>query len=197
MKATVEECTMKILLVVVMTLSVAGIVAGAVVHSGELLNFAADEPHPPTVEGLIVAARERFIADRSAGIEVPDLDDPKRIATGAAHYAPMCAACHLSPDARDTEIRRGLYPQPANLARPAPSAGPHGDVNRAARRQFWIIKHGIKMTAMPAWGTTHGDDEIWGLVAFVRKLPEMSAEDYARFSGKPKDGNGHGHEHRH
>ena len=53
------------------------------------------------------------------------------------------------------------------------------------------------MTAMPAWGTTHGDDAIWGLVAFVRKLPEMSPEDYARLSEKPEKAREHSHEHQH
>jgi mono/diheme cytochrome c family protein len=189
---------MKTVLIVVLTLLIAGIAAGALVHTGGLLNFAGDEPHPSAVEDFIAAARERFIADRSAAIEVPDLDDPQRIAAGAAHYAPMCAGCHLSPEAQDTEIRRGLYPQPPNLAQPAQHAGhDHGDMQQAARRQFWIVKHGVKMTAMPAWGTTHGDDAIWGLVAFVRKLPEMSAGEYARLSEKPKDGHQHSHDHQH
>src|SRR3546814_15521897 len=45
-------------------------------------------------------------------------------------------------------------------------------------QQFWIIKHGIKMTAMPAWGKTHPDPLIWDMVAFVRKLPGMSPTEY-------------------
>jgi mono/diheme cytochrome c family protein len=175
---------MKTVLTVVLTVLITGVAAGVVVHSGGLLNFAGDEPHPAAVEDLIAAARESFIAGRSEGIEVPDLDDPQRVAVGAAHYAPMCAGCHLSPGAEDTEIRRGLYPQPPNLSQPAQHAGhDHGDMQQAARRQFWIVKHGVKMTAMPAWGATHGDDEIWGLVAFLQKLPGMSPEDYARLSG--------------
>jgi mono/diheme cytochrome c family protein len=51
-----------------------------------------------------------------------------------------------------------------------------------ARRAFWIIKHGIKMSAMPAWGRTLEDGEIWDLVAFVRKPPSMSPEAYRRLA---------------
>ena len=51
-----------------------------------------------------------------------------------------------------------------------------------SRRAFWIIKHGIKMSAMPAWGKTLDDAAIWDLVAFVRKLPEMTPETYAQLS---------------
>ena len=172
---------MKILITVVITLLVAGTAGAVVVHTGGLLNFAADEPHPSVIEGFIETARERFIANRSGNVKAPDLDNADLVASGAAHYVPMCAGCHLGPGTEDTEIRRGLYPQPPNLAQPADHAGhDHSNMEAAARRQFWIIKHGIKMTAMPAWGTTHSDDEIWGLVAFLQKLPEMSPEEYAK-----------------
>ncbi len=185
---------MKTLLTVVLTLLVAGFTSAVVVHSGGLLNFAGDEPHPSMIEGFIKFARERFIADRSADVEAPNLDDPALIAAGGAHYVPMCAGCHLGPGTQDTEIRRGLYPQPPNLSQPGQHAGhDHSDMTRAAKRQFWIIKHGIKMTAMPAWGTTHSDDEIWGLVAFLQKLPDMSPEDYAKLQ-EPAAG-GHAHQH--
>jgi mono/diheme cytochrome c family protein len=50
--------------------------------------------------------------------------------------------------------------------------------NHTAAEEFWIIKHGVKMTAMPAWGRTHSDDLIWDMVSFVRKLPSLSAEQY-------------------
>ena len=41
-----------------------------------------------------------------------------------------------------------------------------------------MIKHGVKMTAMPAWGRTHNDQLIWDMVAFVGKLPSMSPAQY-------------------
>lgn len=173
---------MKILLTVLITLLMALAIGAAVIHGGGLTNFAADEPHSSLIDGAIIFARERFIAARSKDLEVPELDDPARLADGAAHYVPMCAGCHLGPGTQDTEIRRGLYPQPPNLAQPSGHAGGHDHSDRAtgAKRQFWIIKHGIKMTGMPAWGTTHSDDEIWGLVAFLQKLPQMSSEEYAK-----------------
>ena len=50
------------------------------------------------------------------------------------------------------------------------------------QRAFWIVKHGIKMSAMPAWGKTLDDAQIWDIVAFVRKLPDMSPEAYQDLS---------------
>jgi mono/diheme cytochrome c family protein len=177
---------MKILLTIVLTLLAALAIGAGVIHGGGLTNFAGDEPHPAMVNGFIEFARERFIAARSEQIEVPNLDDAQLIADGAAHYAPMCSGCHLGPGTQDTEIRRGLYPQPPNLAQPASHAAghDHSELQKSAARQFWIIKHGIKMTAMPAWGTTHDDQAIWGLVAFLQKLPDLSPEEYAAMTGQ-------------
>jgi mono/diheme cytochrome c family protein len=108
------------------------------------------------------------------GIVVPHLDDPKLIAMGAEHYADMCTGCHLAPGMEDSEIRQGLYPIPPKLA----------DVGAGdPAEQFWVIKHGIKLTAMPAWGATHSDEAVWGLVAFVQKLPTLSPEQYRQATG--------------
>lgn len=191
---------MKTLLTILLTLLAAAAIAAGLIHGGGLSNFAADEPHAEMINGVIAFTRERFIAARSEDLEVPDLDDPQKIADGAAHYVPMCAGCHLGPGTQDTEIRQGLYPQPPNLAQPAGHAGGHDHSNLevSARRQFWIIKHGIKMTGMPAWGATHDDEAIWGLVAFLQKLPEMSAQEFAAVSqaaavGEPRHGAQHEH----
>jgi hypothetical protein len=67
-----------------------------------------------------------------------------------------------------SELREGLYPRPPNLTRFAPDPA----------ESFWIIKHGLKLTAMPAWGKSHDDQKIWAMVAFLQKQPKMSASEY-------------------
>lgn len=149
------------------------------IYSG-LYNMAADEPHWLITHKVIQTLRERSIGTRAEGIVVPMLDDPKLVAQGAEHYADMCSGCHLAPGLEDTEIRAGLYPQPPKLTAHVHSESHAGlDAQAMAARQFWIIKHGIKMTAMPAWGTTHDDDSVWSLVAFLQKLPDMTPVEYA------------------
>jgi len=175
---------MKTSLTILLTLIASLVVGAGLIHGAGLTNFAGDEPHTALINGAIEFARERFIAARSEQIEVPNLDEPQRIADGAAHYAPMCSGCHLGPGAQDTEIRRGLYPQPPNLSEPSGHAAGHDDMKKSAARRFWIIKHGIKMTGMPAWGTTHDDKAIWSLVAFLQKLPELSSEEYEAMTAR-------------
>jgi len=55
-----------------------------------------------------------------------------------------------------------------------------GDVQKALNDAeiYWIVKHGIKLTGMPAFGPTHDENELWGLVAIVKEIPRMSPEQY-------------------
>ncbi len=141
-----------------------------------LYNIGADDPHWTPTRMLIDNLRERSITTRMSDVAVPDLDDPRRIQLGAVNYSAMCTGCHLAPGVDDTEIRPGLYPMPPNLTAVS---------NPDPKRSFWIIKHGIKMSAMPAWGKTHTDEQIWNMVAFLQKLPGMTPEQYAALGGKP------------
>jgi mono/diheme cytochrome c family protein len=157
-------------------------------------NVAADDPHWDMTSRVLAWARDRAIAVRSEGVVVPNLADPELIALGAEHYAAMCEGCHLAPAASDNELRQGLYPKPPKLAEPRV---------RQPAESFWIIKHGIKMSGMPAWGVTHDDESIWGLVAFLQQLPTLDAEAYRALARSGNDSEpgaqgGHGHgEHRH
>lgn len=168
--------------------AIVAIVAVAIVSIGVysgLFNVAADEPHWGLTHRILETLRDRSIASRSDDIKVAaNLDDPKVIADGAGEYAEMCTGCHLAPGMKDTEMRTGLYPTPPNLA----ERGAH----RSAAQQFWIIKHGLKMTGMPAWGLTHDDERIWSMVAFVRKLPDLTPAAYQELI--EAGGGGHHHD---
>ncbi len=165
---------MKIILTFAIIVALGLLGAFGYVHSG-LFDVAADQPHSTLVYGLAETTRENSIAARIKDIEVPDLEDPKKVAAGASEYAEMCTGCHLAPGMEDNELRPGLYPEAPELAK---HAHRHGDAQLAAARQFWIIKHGIKMSAMPAWGKTHDDATIWSMVAFLQRLPELSPAQY-------------------
>ena len=107
-------------------------------------DVAADTPRSQPVFWLMNTVRESSIAVRAAGIAVPsDLADAKRIASGAAQYDEMCSLCHLAPGMKRTEISRGLYPRAPELRRKS---------ELTPAEQFWVVKHGLKMTGMPAWG---------------------------------------------
>ncbi len=159
---------MKTIKTAFMTLLVATLAALAYAYSGAF-DVAADQPDGAVVGWLVETMRERSIEVRAAGIEVPALDSAQLIAQGAAEYGEMCAGCHLAPGVADNEFRQGLNPSAPELAEHA-----LGEAAMSAAQQFWIVKHGIKMTAMPAWGVTHDDATLWSIVAFLRKLPTLT-----------------------
>ncbi|MEO4046521.1 cytochrome c [Pseudomonas sp. CAU 1711] len=155
------------------TLVAAGVAGSAALLAGAyvgLVNVGADDPHFPAVHAFLAMARDRSIAVRAKHIEVPRLDDEALIRAGAGNYDAMCVGCHLAPGVAQTELGQALYPAPPNLT----ETGVDG--NPAAA--FWVIKHGIKATGMPAWGKSMADEYIWGMVAFLNELPRMDVERY-------------------
>jgi mono/diheme cytochrome c family protein len=143
--------------------------ASLAIYAG-VYDVAADIPHTQSVYWLLQTTRQRSIAARATDISVPaDLADPKRIASGAAQYDEMCSSCHLAPGMKRTEISQGLYPRAPELRRGS---------QLSQAEEFWVVKHGIKATGMPAWGVTHDDELLWDVVAFLRKLPELSPDQY-------------------
>lgn len=158
---------MKTLTTIVILIVVAALGLGAFVWSG-LYDIGADAHHTKPVYALMQTLRERSIAHHAKDITVPNLDDSQLVLKGAGQYAAMCTGCHLAPGMAENEMRPGLYPKPPQLSKFAPDP----------REAFWVIKHGIKMSAMPAWGSSHDDATIWSMVAFLQKLPGLSPAQY-------------------
>jgi mono/diheme cytochrome c family protein len=147
------------------------ITAAVIVFSG-LYDVSATAPHWRITYWIMDTARVRSIEVYAAGIAVPSgLEDPAKILIGTEHFAAHCAVCHGAPGVPRGDIAHGLYPQPPDLAEAAKHYSP-GEL-------FWILKHGIKMTGMPAW-SDHSDEELWATVAFLSRLPGMSEQDYAK-----------------
>jgi mono/diheme cytochrome c family protein len=155
---------------IVSAATLAALAIGGVVFVGSgFYNIGADDHHTRIVLAIIEQLRERSIAVRARAINPPNLEDPTRIGAGAEHYAALCVDCHLAPGVTKSDIRAGLYPHPPNLAQE--------DI-RDPQRAFWTVKHGIKMSAMPAWGKTLSDAAIWDVVAFLRQMPAMTPDTY-------------------
>ena len=169
----------------------AGVLAAAGFVWSGAYDVGADEPHWRSTHAVLQTLRQRSINARASRLEVPsDLGNPERIRQGAGNYAAMCAGCHLSPGVGETEMSKGLYPAPPDLTKQAVEVG----------RAFWVIKHGIKASGMPAWGKSMEDGYIWNMAAFIQELPKLDAAGYKALvdsSGGHSHGGGettpHGH----
>ncbi len=161
---------------------VAAVAASALFVWSGAYNFAADEPHTAAVGSLLETMRERSIETRARTVAMPDLGDEKRIVQGAGNYNAMCVGCHLAPGMSETELSKGLYPAPPNLSKE--KVGPE--------HAFWVIKHGIKASGMPAWGKSMSDEYVWNMASFLQVLPTL---DEGGFRAMVARSGGHHHDH--
>ncbi|MBL4774421.1 MAG: cytochrome c [Alcanivoracaceae bacterium] len=159
-------------------LGILGLIAGsAVIYSG-IYPIGADVPHNKLTYWIFEQAREHSIERASAQIKVPDLSSADMLLSGGADYNDMCASCHLKPGQKDSDMSLGLYPKPPNLSLTHHGEAHEDDDKITEKKMFWTIKHGIKASGMPAWGITHDDDRIWAMVAFIKKMPDLTPNQY-------------------
>ncbi|HYG22488.1 MAG TPA: c-type cytochrome [Verrucomicrobiae bacterium] len=146
--------------------------AGFLLAASGIIPITASSRHWAITRWFLNFSKERSVATHSIGIKVPPLNDEWRILKGAGHFETGCRPCHGSPDVPQPRIAFAMTPNP-------PPLSTHGQDFEPAEL-FYIVKHGIKFTGMPAWPSQNRDDEVWDMVAFLRKLPELDGEQYRR-----------------
>ena len=175
---------MKFLWGVLVTVVLVVLVGLLTIYSG-IVNVSVLEPPSGLFRWALSTTMEKSVAARADDIQVPELQNEEKIQIGAEHYVSMCEQCHGAPGWVQTELARGLEPKPPLLYQAAEAA------EWNAAEMFWITKHGVMMTGMPAWGVTHSDDDIWNIVAFMQRLPELSVDEYNQYSESPEAGHSH------
>lgn len=146
--------------------------AGALVLVSGLVPIKASSGHWAITRWFLNFASSRSVWTHSLGVTAPDLDDPALIMRGAGHFEGGCRACHGTTDGRLPPIAAAMTPTPPWLPEVLPQWQP--------RELFYIVKHGIKLTGMPAWPAQQRDDEVWAMVAFLRALPSLDGAGYRR-----------------
>ena len=157
------------------------------IYSG-IYNVAATKPHTELVLWIMHTTTERSVKTHAKGINTPTLDE-SLVKTGFDHYSEMCEGCHGKPGLSPSEMKTGFYHEPPDLSK---------GFEWSPAELFWIIKNGIKMSAMPAFGPTHEDGELWAIVAFLKRLPDLTPEEYREMEKAAQGKAGeHGHMHDH
>ncbi len=149
-------------------LIVSAVVAFLAIVSGAY-NVAATVPHTE-LERIILNSTMLYSVRAHAGKQLRQSWSEDQIRSGFKDYDGMCIVCHSAPGKKRGYISKGLHPQPPNLAEAVEKW--------SSAELFWIIKNGVKMTGMPAFGPTHEDEQIWNIVGFVQRLPRTSAQEF-------------------
>ena len=151
----------------------AALVTAAVVYSG-LYDISATRQHLQPIHSLMEVAMRQSVRRHAKGIDEPALTDPQMALRGAASFHTNCVQCHGAPGVAQSGIGLSMQPLPGPLV----DAQQHWQ----PRELYWVVRHGIKMTGMPAWQHRLPDQEIWDLVAFMQQLPQLNAAQYAQWA---------------
>lgn len=149
-------------------------IGGFLIAVSGIIPIKASSGHWAITRWFLQFSKSRSVATHTIGMKAPPLDKPWMVLKGAGHYETGCAPCHGSPVHPQPRIAEHMLPRPPNLK----FASGKWD----ATELFHIVKHGIKLTGMPAWPALQRDDEVWAMVAFLRELPELDATEYQRLT---------------
>lgn len=134
------------------------------------------DQQPPALEARLLGMALHASVARHAGPRnnpLPATDE--NLIAGAEIYNQMCAKCHGQPNAGASIYGSSFYP-------PAPQLAGHSPKYTEAET-FWIVKHGIRNTGMPAWGRQLSDEDIWQVAAFLKRLDSLPPAVAAKWKG--------------
>lgn len=148
---------------------IAGLVGAGIVFGG-WYDVSASKPHGVLVSWALHTTMIHSIEARAHYDTAPAQFSAEQVHQGFGLYEDHCAMCHGGPGIARPRWVMGLEPTPPYLLDAARQWSP-------AELRF-VIKHGVKMTAMPAWGLSRSEEDITSLVAFLEQLPSITPTEY-------------------
>jgi mono/diheme cytochrome c family protein len=153
-------------------------IGAAVFFFGGFFPIAANVEDPSLVKTVLIQVRQASIARQAKDITEPAQTDETVRAGARAFNTQGCVNCHGGPGVEWAKWSEGLQPDPPDLKEVADQ--------RPLKEVFWVVKNGIKMTAMPSFGKAGvSDDELWSIAAFVKRFPKVTPEEYKAWTATP------------
>ncbi len=142
------------------------VLLGAIVAAPSLFTLSA-LPEPGRTETFLATKAKHYLVRRSSleGVPPPPADRQASIKEGERIFGTECGACHGNNGHNPTDAGRWMYPRAADITS-------HDSQSYSDREVFWIVKNGIRLSGMPAFGEVESDEHIWDLVFYVRNLPK-------------------------
>lgn len=154
-------------------IALAALAGGALVVYGGLYDVAATRQHWQLTHSVLETAMRQSVRVRARDVHEPPLSDERMALRGAACFRDKCVQCHGAPGVAQSDIGQSMQPLPGPLV----DAQQHW----RPRELYWLVRHGLKMTGMPAWEYRLSEGDLWDLVAFMQHLPELNAQEYSNW----------------
>lgn len=162
-------------LVTLLACASGGALVGVLVLQSGWYNIGATRQHWQPVYSVLEQGMHKSVRHHARAVRLPAAlpatQARAQLLSGAALYRQHCVQCHGAPGVAQAAIGQSMQPVP----------GPLVDAARRWQKNelYWITRHGIKMSGMPAWGHHLDEAQLWSLVAFLGQLPSLGAQDYA------------------
>ena len=123
-------------------------------------------PEPGRAETLLATkAKHLYVRSASRSLTMPESGDVQAsLQEGDKLFGTECSECHGFTGRKPTDAGRWMYPRAEDL-------GSAGVQQYSDRELFWIVKNGIRLSGMPAFGRVESDEHISSLVRYLRTLP--------------------------
>ena len=117
----------------------------------------ADKPFPFESRIVKIPLRARIAREMPARSPIPATDAD--LIAGASLYEDKCEFCHGTAD-QPSAVGRSTFPRAPQLwiRRPNGTVGVSED---PVGETYWKIKNGIRLTAMPAYGSSLTEKQLW------------------------------------
>lgn len=159
-------------------LPVLGALCAGIALTAGFFDFSAARPPGRLEQRLAAFVLNRSIERHAPKVVNPLARSPVAAAAGLALFKTHCITCHGAPGVDPTEGGASLNPPAPGLTLARVQARSDGELR-------WIISNGIRMTGMPAFGPSRNEEELWQLVAALRRLPNLSSEERQTLARKP------------
>jgi mono/diheme cytochrome c family protein len=147
-----------------------GAAAGFALYRSGLYDIGATAQHLQPVYSLLENGMRHSVRQHARKLAVPSLGEPAQLLRGAGLYREHCAQCHGGPGTAPSPHGMSMQPVPGPLVDASARWKPH--------ELYWITRHGIKMSGMPAWEVRLSEGDTWAVVAFLTRLPGLDARAY-------------------
>lgn len=162
-------------LAVIGALAIVAALGAMVFLLGGYFDVATGWEDPPPVKAVVARIREASIARHATDAPPADLGSETRVKAGARAFATLgCVNCHGAPGVTWQKFSEGMNPDPPDLKEVVGELSPP--------KVFYVVKNGIRMTGMPGFSGAASDDELWSLVSYLKKLPDVSEADYKNWT---------------
>jgi len=147
------------------------VLLSAIIAAATSLFTLSALPEPGRTETFVATRAKHFLVRRSSREIIPPTAAAQEASAkeGERLFGTECVACHGNSGHNPTDAGRWMYPRAADLTS-------RDSQSYSDQELFWIIKNGIRLSGMPAFGKVESDDHIWDLVFYVRALPKVQPQ---------------------